>query len=142
MLTKEGTMSHEPGKDWEVENRYMDYLEEANRVFKKHRAAYLPFMIVGLLFICIGVTSFLWAGYRAAAWLFWLGLLAGMLTGVVGMVVAAKRAYAEADEVAEEKPGFDEFFKLHYRRRYWPKQIVPGEKYERFLSIIGRKGSA
>jgi hypothetical protein len=138
-------MNSQPGQ--EIENSYMDYLQEATRIFKEQQRIVLPYIVVALvLFLISGASCF--AGLfavissRAGSWLFWLGLIIAPVVSVVGANKAKKHAGEEASKAARSKPGFEEFFKLFYSRRWWPKQMVTGQKYEQFLTIIGRKESA
>ena len=133
--------------DGEIERIYMDYLQDSLRIFKAQQRIYVPYMLVALVLIFVGVAS-CYAGWtlvispRTGAWLYWIGLILGVIVGVFGGLKARRYARAEAEQVARTKAGFDEFFKLYYRHRWWPKQMVSGEKYNRFLEIIGRPASA
>lgn len=130
----------------EVEKVYMDYLQESQRIFKEQQRVYVPYMIVALvLFLVSGASCF--AGLsatispRTGSWLFWIGLIVATIIGVIGANKAKAYANDEASKSATNKSGFDEFFKLYYYRRWWPKQMVTGQKYNKFVEIIGKKES-
>lgn len=125
----------------EIEKTYMEYLRKANEVFKIQQKVYLPYAISGLLLLGIGGSAFFWAPPQNALWMFLTGLVAGIVDTTVGTVTARKKVLAEAGavETALKLPGFNEFFKLFINRRWWPNQMVTGEKYQQFLSIIGKK---
>ena len=145
-------MSNETSANQETENIYMDYLQESVRVFKIQQRTAIQYMAVALVvFVISGASCYAglfapsslgYTGVRIASWAFWLGLIVATAIVVVGATKAKKQAYEEAAKITQSKPGFDEFFKLHYTRRWWSKQMVTGKKYEQFLSIIGRKESA
>lgn len=132
----------------EVEKVYMDYLQESQRIFKEQQRKYVvPYMMAGLVLFLVSGASCL-AGLfavispRAGSWLFWIFLIVAPIVAVVGGNKAKQYSNEEASKVAKTKSGFDGFFKLYYSRRWWPKQMVTGEKYDKFLEIIGRKESA
>jgi len=123
--------------DEKIDAIYDEYREEAERIIHTH----LPFpniytvgVIIGSI-LMLGALFLRWGTYTLCGggfiWIISLGLSFFMVN---------RRAKKEAGKIAQTKPGFSEFYKLS-QRRYWPYQIVPGEKYERFLTIIGRKGS-
>ncbi|MBM3181147.1 MAG: hypothetical protein FJZ86_12430 [Chloroflexi bacterium] len=124
----------------EIEKTYMEYLGKANEVFKIQQKVYLPYAVSGLLLFGIGGSAFFWASPQNALWMFSAGLVTGIVDTTVGTLTARKKVLAEANavETSLKLPGFSEFFKLFYHRRWWPNQMVTGEKYQQFLSIIGR----
>lgn len=143
-------MNNEYSQVEKNEKIYFDYLEEANKVRKEYWRAYRPFMIPALLAwllaiaqFFIGMTAPRIINYRGVytashSYIFWLGLLIALILGVIGTLHAKKRANEEARRKASLKVGFEEFYKLHFTRRWWPKKMVTGEKYDKFLSIINQ----
>ena len=144
-------MNNEYSQVEKNEKIYFDYLEEANKVRKEYWRAYRPFMIPAILAwllaiaqFFIGMTASRMISYRVVniashSYLFWLGLLVALILGVIGTLYATKRANEEARRIAGSKVGFEEFYKLHSTRRWWPKKMVTGEKYDKFVSIITQK---
>lgn len=132
-------MSSQSGQ--ELENIYMDYLQEAKSLQKESVKPVLPYLILGGIFLCGGFSAILWAGYRTMVTLIFWGIVLSLIIEVVGILIQAKWLKEESARIAQTKPGFVDFFKL-YRQRRWPKQMVTGKHYEKFLAIIGRKESA
>lgn len=50
--------------------------------------------------------------------------------------------YLEASQIAEYRPGFEEFLKLYDHRGGWPREMVSGTKYFKLLEIKGREDTA
>ncbi|MDI7276549.1 MAG: hypothetical protein QME94_11265 [Anaerolineae bacterium] len=139
----------------DIEDIYFDYLREARRILKEQRRVAAPYAAVALALLFGGPaiafaallsppSGSLWV--RAASWALWIGIAAGAIVSLVGGRRAKRHASEQAGRAAETRPGFLEFFRLVYSSPlgwgYWPRRMVTGKKYERFLSIIGRKGSA
>jgi hypothetical protein len=128
---------------------YVQYLEEAGRLRKEYLRLYKPYMWVSFALLFISVASCsagLFAqsslginGVKITSWMYWLGLITGTVIVLVGNYISRKSLNEQVQKVAASKRGFADFFKLYLTRRYWPDQMVTGEKYSRFLSIIGEK---
>jgi hypothetical protein len=127
---------------------YMQYLEEARRLRKEYVRIYKPYMWVTLILLILSgascsaflfiPTSLGYTGVKITSWLYWLGLIAATVIVLIGNSNSKKRINEQAEKIAISKRGFSDFFKLYLTRRYWPDQMVTGEKYSHFLSIIGR----
>jgi len=127
---------------------YMQYLEEARQLRKEYLRVYRPYMWIGLVFLVLSgascyaglfaPTSLGATGVKITSWLYWLGLIAATVIILIGNSNAKKIVKEEVDKVTLTKRGFADFFKLYLNRRYWPDELVTGEKYSQFLSIIGR----
>jgi len=126
-----------PKVDEKIDAIYDDYLEEVKRVKKEWTRTFNLYRLGGLLGILIMIVT-LFGKLPPSA--FWAGAFLVLIMIVLGLFLASARAKKEAEKTAQTKPGFAEFYKL-FQRRYWPYQIVAGEKYDKFLSIIGRKAS-
>ncbi|MEL7658690.1 MAG: hypothetical protein AAGU75_22600 [Bacillota bacterium] len=133
----------------EIEKLYFTYLEEAKRVREVYLHAYLPFMWVGLAVMAISITAIVigftslgkmgYAEMKTLSCTFWIGLPVAFVIAIIGLATAKKRANEVLAEVDPAMIGFQEFYDLHFSKRYWPKEMVSGKKLERFLSIINRK---
>ena len=127
---------------------YLQYLEEAKRLRKEYLRFYKPYMWIALVLLVLSGASCyagLFApsslgamGVKITSWLYWLGMITATVIILIGSSNSKKKVYEEVQKVAITKRGFSEFFKLYVNRRYWPDQMVTGEKYSQFLSIIGR----
>jgi hypothetical protein len=130
----------------DIEKTYFRYLEEAKRVRGVYLHAYLPYMWTGLAMIAISLVAIIigFASLGSASYgkmeslscIFWLGLPISFIIVIIGMSAAKKRAHESLVEVDPALTGFQEFYNLHFSKRYWPKEMVIGKKLERFLEII------
>jgi hypothetical protein len=124
--------------DENIETIYDDYQEEAKRVNQDRMRAFNKYRwggLIGCLFMILALFGIL---PRPA---FWGGAFIIVIAIGLGIFAVRTRGKKEAEKSAKSRPGFTEFYKRYSDGRYWPYQIVPGEKYEKFLTIIGRKGS-
>jgi hypothetical protein len=124
--------------DENIETIYDEYLEEAEQV--KIRARTLPFPNIYTLGAIIGSILMLGALFFNGGFYILFG--GAFITFIsIGLVYISfnPRGKMEADKSAKSRPGFTEFYQLYSKGKYWPYQIVTGEKYDKFLSIIGRK---
>jgi hypothetical protein len=128
-------MSTQP--DQELAVLYSDYLKEAERVKKERIRVYNQYR----LGIFAGLIIMIGALLGLPPYAFWVGLIITVGGFFVAYVMADKHAAKEADRSAQSRPGFIEFYKLYFNRRWWPDELATGEKYDKFLSILGRKGS-
>jgi hypothetical protein len=127
--------------DTEIEQIYLDYLSEAKFLQKGSLDKVLPFLILGAVFLCGGISSILWAGYRTMPTLIFLGIVTSLVIEIVGIIIQTRWLKEQTARIAQTRTGFPEFLKF-YNRRWWPKQMVTDKKYDQFLEIIGRKRSA
>lgn len=129
-------MSTQPDEGLEI--IYNDYLEEVERIKKERNRAFNQYRLgafIGPLIMIAAVLGYL------PPYAFWGGLIISLILLGVAYVMANNHAEKEVNKTAQSRPGFTEFYKLSSNRKYWPYEIVAGEKYDKFLSIIGRKGS-
>ena len=126
-------MSTQP--DPELKTIYTDYLVEAERVKKERIRVYNQYRLGMFLGLIIMIAALL-GGLPPYA--FWVGSVITVIAFVVAHVMADNHAKKEADKTAQSRPGFAEFYKLYFNRRWWPAEMVTGEKYDTFLSILGR----
>ena len=82
-------MSSQPNQD--IENVYMDYLQESQRIFKEQqRKNVVPYLVVALVLFLVSGASF-FAGFfgmissRAGSWLYWVGLVIAKIVGVAAV---------------------------------------------------------
>ena len=122
-------MSSQPGQV--IEEVYMDYLQTANTVRKEVMGQVRPYFIVAGVFLCGGASSIFWAGIETMANLIFWGIALGLIIEFVGMFYQNKWLREEAARIARTKPGFDKFIRISG----WPKKMVTGKKYEKFLEI-------
>ena len=120
---------------------YDDYLEEAQQV--KTKANTLPWFnpyraaaVIGAI-LMLGGFFLGWGAYFLCGGMFMIVVSVALV-----FITANPRAIKEAEIIAQSKPGFSEFYRLYSKGKYWPYQIIPGEKYDQFLSIIGKKGQS
>jgi hypothetical protein len=136
----------------DVKEIYMQYLQEANRLRKEYLRLYKPYMWISFVLLFIGAAScsaglFVPSslgtnGVKVTSWLYWLGLITGTVIVLAGNYISRKSLNELVQRVAASKRGFADFFKLYLNRRYWPEEMVTGEKYSQFLSIIGKSESS
>ena len=141
-------MPNDAVQNTDVKQIYMQYLEESKRLRKDYMRVYRPYMWIAMVLLVLSgascyaglfaPTSLGSAGVKITSWLYWLGLIAAMVIILIGNSNSKKRVNEEVEKITLTKRGFAEFFKLYLNRRYWPDEMVTGEKYSQFLSIIGR----
>jgi hypothetical protein len=121
--------------DTQVEQLYKEYLQEAKLLQKGSLQKVLPFLILGAIFMCGGLSAILWAGYETMAILIFWGVVLSLVIEVIGIIIQTKWLKEQTTSIARTKPGFDKFLRL-YNRRQWPMEMVTGKKKEKFLEII------
>lgn len=141
-------MNSIPGTDPKIDEIYFDYLNRAKEITTGMRrfllrSPYFLISVVLLLFnfwgLCYGlIGTSAYENRNFAAFAAWFWVLAIPLT-LIGSAKAQNWVKDEVFKVSESKKGFSKFFDLHYRKRWWPGKMVTGNKYEQFLSIIGRQ---
>ena len=122
---------------------YASYKSESRRIFDIYKKKSLSTGLYAGLALLVSMGSclafvFLDAGYstiRCFSWLFWIMLIVSMIVSISGMMRSNKEIKQELASCEQSKPGFSAFFDL-YRKKYWPDDLVPGEKMDRFRSII------
>jgi DNA-binding CsgD family transcriptional regulator len=129
-------MTQQNSKTQGVEQLYMDYLQTAKTLQKKSTKQIYPYLILGGVFLCGGLSSIFWAGFRTLANLIFWGVVLSLVIDVVGIFVQTKWQNDEAARIAQSKPGFAKFFKL-FRQWRWPKQMPKGKEYDKFVALIG-----
>jgi hypothetical protein len=127
-------MSTQP--DEELETIYWDYWEEADRV-KKGRKDVLVRNLRGVIAGILIIIFTLFFGIPHC--ILWAAVFITVFNLVYALVMANNYAEKEASKSAQSRPGFTTFFKPYFNRNYWPYRMVTGEKYEKFLSLVGRK---
>lgn len=123
--------------DPEVEQIYSDYVQAAKDLGKGSLRVVAPYLILGAIFLCGGLSSIFWAGYRTMGNLMFWGVVLSLGIEVVGIIIQGRWLKQEVARITRQKPGFDEFYKM-YRKRGWLMGSLTGSKYEQFLTIIGR----
>lgn len=125
--------------DQELTTIYADYLQEAKRVMKGQTRAGSPFRLgIGI----IGIILMLGALFgKLPPMDFWWGVIIVLIGFVLSLFFSNRYARKEVSQTAQSRPGFSEFYKLYSSRRWWPDGMVAGEKLDKFLSILGRKGT-
>jgi len=128
-----------------IEQIYFEYCTEAIRIRKIYMDIILPYMFAALLLLIISIAAF-WTGItsssisylgaKRSSYIFWLGLLAGIIVECIGWRQAKKKMDAAVRQSSQSMTGFVEFYRLHNQRRWWPKEMVSGKKYDRFTEII------
>lgn len=127
-----------------IQRKYFEYLAEANRVSKAYMRTYRTFMWIGVAGMLISAvlmftTNFTSAGVTPGSLLILFGLMASYGIILLGSVKAQKKVSEELQKTKPALTGFAEFYKPFARKnkvtRYWPSQMVSGNKLQRFLSI-------
>jgi hypothetical protein len=138
LIIKKGGFSMSTQSDGDLKTIYNDYLNEATRVKKERNrrfSLYRLAMFIGIIMMLASVLG----GVPPTT--FWWGVIVAGIAFVVALVMANRYAVKEVAKTAQSKPGFTEFNKLFSKPNYWPNELVTGEKYNQFLSLLGRKGS-
>lgn len=123
--------------DPEIEQLYQEYYQSAKSLGKGSMKVVRPYLIVAAIFLCGGVSSLFWAGYRTMVTLFFWGIVLEIAVMIVGLIVQRRWIKNQVAIISQTKPGFDEFMKL-YNRRGWRMGTLSGSEYQKFLSITGR----
>ena len=131
-----------------IEATYNEYLGEATRIHKDNMRAFSLYrlsMLIGIIPMVMALFGKLPPGN------FWTGVILAAIFYVVALVASNAQEKNDIAKAAQSRPGFAEFYKLQFRsakyykvpgqNTYWPTPLAAGEKYDKFLSIIGRKAS-
>ncbi len=128
-----------------IEATYNEYIGEANRLRKNNLRAFSLYrlsMLFGLIPMVMALLNRRYMGY------FWGGVILAAILYVAAVIAAYLQEKNSLAKAALSRPGFAEFYKLcgfskvymaRTRENYWPTVLPPGEKTDKFLSIIGRK---
>jgi hypothetical protein len=124
--------------DESIETIYDEYYGEADRLKKERMRLNGRYRLWGLIGILVMGLALLGKLPPSS---FWVGALLTIIIVIVASAFANSRAQKEVEQAAQSRSGFVEFCKLYSNGKYWPYQMIAGEKYDKFLSIIGRKSS-
>jgi len=131
-----------------IEATYNEYLGEATRIHKDNMRAFSLYrlsMLIGIIPMVMALFGKLPPGN------FWSGVILAAIFYVVALVASNAQEKNSLAKAAQSRPGLAEFYKLQFRgakyykvpgqNTYWTTPLAAGEKYDKFLSIIGRKDS-
>jgi hypothetical protein len=131
-----------------IEVTYNEYLGEVTRIHKINLRAFSLYrlsMFIGLIPMVLALFGKLPPGN------FWSGVILAAIFYVVALVASNAQEKNSLAKAAQSRPGLAEFYKLQFRGakyfkvpgqdKYWPTPLVAGEKYDKFLSILGQKAS-
>jgi hypothetical protein len=131
-----------------IEATYNEYLGEATRIHKDNMRAFSLYrlsMLIGLIPMVLALLGKLPPGN------FWSGVILAAIFYVVALVASSAQEKNSLAKAAQSRPGLAEFYKLQFRGakyykvpgqdKYWPTSLPAGEKFDKFLSILGRKSS-
>jgi uncharacterized Zn finger protein (UPF0148 family) len=136
----------------EIEAAYQEYLQTAKDVRVGSLHVFYPYLIAGIILgvVCIILSFFTWDQTlevfdltwhpSTATWVFvWLGFAVLLVGIVLGAVKGDQWGNAQGREIAQDRPGFPDFYKA-FQKRFWPKEGLPaGPAYNKLLSILGKK---
>ena len=127
-------MSTQPKE--ELETIYWDYWEEVNRL----KAGRKDVLVRNLKPVIFAILFFILSLFFSFPHCFVWGFVI-LIVFNIGFALVKVHTYAEKEVVksAQSRPGFTIFCKPYFNQNYWPYRMVSGEKYEKFLSLIGRK---
>jgi hypothetical protein len=135
----------------EQEKLYYSYSKTSREIILTYWKTSITVLFYSFLAMFIGIGCFVtgnlffrelgYALVRLLSWGFWLMLLFSVYIGLSGGINANKQFKNDIARMNRSKTGFINFFEL-YRKHYWPREMVAGEKLDRFLLIIGHNGYA